>query len=162
MAKASGAASRGMRGEVTPVQDAAVAVALGFVVIGALGFLPGITANYDAMEFAGPESEARLLGLFQVSVLHNIVHIGIGVIGAFLSWFLRGAVWFLLVGALAYLLLGVYGLVVPGDHPANFVPVNLADDLLHLGLGVLMLVLLATMPRHPTPHSSGVHLLGPE
>ncbi|GAB3223541.1 DUF4383 domain-containing protein [Glycomyces halotolerans] len=145
---------RRMRGQVTPVQDATVIVALGFVVIGVLGFLPGITTNYDGMEFAGHESTAMLLGLFQVSVLHNVFHIVLGLVGAFMSWFLRGALMFLAAGGLLYLLLGVYGLFVSGEDAANFLPMNTADDLLHFGLGILMLVLLFVMRRTPTAHSS--------
>lgn len=43
-------------------------------VVAVLGFVPGITTSYSELSFAGHESEAKLLGLFQVSVLHNIVH----------------------------------------------------------------------------------------
>ncbi|GAB3661353.1 DUF4383 domain-containing protein [Glycomyces tarimensis] len=144
-----------MRGRVTPVQDAAVLVALGFVVVGVLGFLPGVTTNFDEMAFAGHESEAKLLGIFQVSVLHNIVHIVIGLVGAFMSWFLRGALIYLTVGGIAYLLLGVYGLFVAAEDAANFLPMNTADDLLHFAFAIVMLGLLFTMRRTPTKHSSG-------
>ncbi len=40
-----------------------------------------------------------------------------------------------------YLVLWLYGLVVAGDHPLNFVPVNNADNWLHLVLGIGMLAL---------------------
>ena len=56
------------------VQKAAQAVGAVFLVVGILGFIPGITANYGALGMAGHGSEALLLGVFQVSVLHNIVH----------------------------------------------------------------------------------------
>ena len=52
---------------------------------GILGFIPGITTNYDDMTFAGEDSGAELLGLFQVSVLHNIVHLLFGVAGLALA-----------------------------------------------------------------------------
>lgn len=152
--------THGFRQKVTPLQDAGAAIGLAFVLIGALGFLPGITTGH--LEVAGSGSEAMLLGVFQVSVLHNLLHVAIGGVGMLMSWFLRGAVWFLAVGGIGYLVLGVYGLIVPDGHAANFVPLNLADDILHLVLGVLMLVLVLTLPRHPTRHSSGEHLLGPE
>ena len=152
---------RTMRGRVTPVQDAAVLVALGLVVIGALGFLPGITTHLDSIEFAGHESGAMLFGLFQVSILHNIVHLASGLVGAFMSWFLRGALIYLAAGGVAFALLGIYGLFVTGEDAANFLPMNTAGDVLHLALGILMLVLLFTMPRRPTKHSSGDRLLGP-
>jgi hypothetical protein len=47
-----------------------------------------------------------------------------------------------------YLLLVVYGLAVDHESDANFIPVNDADNWLHLGLGVGMVVLgLLVMPR---------------
>lgn len=153
---------RGLRQRATPLQDTAVGIALGFVAIGALGFLPGITVHFDSIEFAGSESEAKLLGLFQVSVLHNLVHIGFGLVGAFMSWFLRGAVAFLAVGGVLYLVLGVYGLIVPDEHALNFLPVNLADDLLHLGIGAAMIIVLLAVSRVPTKLSSGVSLQAPQ
>jgi len=52
-----------------------------FLAVGILGFIPGITANYGSLGLAGHESEALLLGIFQVSVLHNIVHILFGIAG---------------------------------------------------------------------------------
>ena len=52
-----------------------------FLLVGILGFIPGITTNYDEMAFAGTDSQAELFGIFQVSVLHNIVHLLFGVVG---------------------------------------------------------------------------------
>ena len=155
-----GSHARGFGQEVTPMQDVGAAIGLGIVLLGSLGFLPGLTTG--RLEVAGSGSEAMLFGIFQVSVLHNLLHIGIGAVGMLLSWFQRGAFWFLTVGGIGYVAVGVYGLLVPDGHAADFVPLNLADDFLHLGLGVLMLVLMLTLPRRPTRHSSGRHLLGPE
>ena len=50
-------------------------VGIVFLLLGILGFIPGITTNlYDGLEFAGNDGNAELLGIFAVSVLHNIVH----------------------------------------------------------------------------------------
>ncbi|MGW0562298.1 DUF4383 domain-containing protein, partial [Streptomyces sp. NPDC003016] len=57
----------------TPVQQAALLVGAVFLLVGVLGFIPGVTTDYDTMKFAEHHSEAKLLGVFQVSVLHNIV-----------------------------------------------------------------------------------------
>ena len=67
------------------VQKAALAVGVVFLAVGVLGFIPGITANYGSMMFASHHSEALLLGLFQVSILHNIVHLLFGVAGLVLA-----------------------------------------------------------------------------
>jgi hypothetical protein len=42
---------------------------------------PVITVNYSTMSFASHDSGGLLLGPFQVSILHNIVHLLIGVAG---------------------------------------------------------------------------------
>jgi hypothetical protein len=49
-----------------------------------------------------------------------------------------GAFWYLVGGGIVYLLLWLYGLVIDHDSSANFVPLNTADNWLHLLLGVGM------------------------
>jgi len=110
-----------------------------FLLVGILGFIPGITSNYGAMSFAGHDSGAMLLGVFQVSVLHNIVHMLFGAAGIAMARTDRMARWFLLGGGVVYLLLWIYGLVIDMGSGANFVPFNSADNWLHLILGVAMI-----------------------
>ena len=128
-----------------PVQLAAMVVGVVFLLIGIAGFIPGITTNYDQLEFVGHQSGALLLGAFQVSILHNIVHLLFGVAGLVLARTATGARNYLLGGGVIYAVLWLYGLLVGDTTPANFVPVNMADDWLHLvlaigmiGLGVLL------------------------
>jgi hypothetical protein len=137
----------------TPVQTAATVVAALFLVIGVLGFIPGVTTDFDEMAFAGDESEAMLLGVFQVSVLHNIVHLLFGVVGLALARTFSGARNFLIGGGVVYLVLWIYGLVVDESSSANFVPVNDADDWLHLVLGVGMILLGVLLGRRPVDTS---------
>ncbi len=82
-----------------------------------------------------------LLGLFQVSVLHNIVHLLFGVAGLALSRQARTATSYLIGGGVIYLVLWIYGLVIDKQSSANFVPLNAADNWLHLGLGIGMIAL---------------------
>ncbi|MGV0643663.1 DUF4383 domain-containing protein [Mycolicibacterium sp. XJ2546] len=124
-----------------PVQWASLAVGAVFLLVGVLGFIPGITTNYDTMTFAGHHSGALLLGVFNVSVLHNIVHLLFGVLGLALSRTFNGARGFLIVSGIVYALLWLYGLIIDHDSAANFVPLNTADDWLHFGLAVGMLAL---------------------
>jgi hypothetical protein len=128
------------------VQTAALAVAAVFLLVGVLGFIPGITSDYSSMSFAGHHSEAKLLGVFQVSVLHNIVHLLFGLAGLAMARTVSGARTYLIGGGAVYLVLWLYGLLVGQDSAANFVPVNPADDWLHLflGLGMIALGLLTT------------------
>ena len=130
----------------TNVQKASMVVGAVFLLVGVLGFVPGITANHDQLHLAGHESEALLLGLFQVSALHNIVHLLFGAAGIALARTATGARSFLLYGGIIYLVLFVYGLVVPQDSVGNFVPLNGFDNGLHfvLGVGMVALALILT------------------
>lgn len=136
----------------TPVQQAALLVGVVFLLVGILGFIPGVTTDYDAMEFASHESGAELLGVFQVSILHNLVHLAFGAAGLLLSRTAPGARSFLLVGGAVYLVLWVYGLIVDHHSDANFVPLNTADDWLHFVLGIAMIALGALLTRGHATH----------
>jgi Domain of unknown function (DUF4383) len=131
----------------TPVQKAALAVGAVFLAVGVLGFVPGITTNYDQLTFAGHQSDAALLGVFNVSVLHNLMHLAFGVVGIALARTFNGARSYLIGGGIVYLVLFIYGLVIDHHSSANFVPVNDADNWLHLGLAVAMIALGGALGR---------------
>ncbi|MFD5277112.1 DUF4383 domain-containing protein [Pseudarthrobacter sp. NPDC058362] len=137
----------------TNVQKASMAVGAVFLLVGVLGFVPGITGNFEQLHFAGAHSEAMLLGLFQVSVLHNAVHLLFGVAGLVLAKTAGGARSFLLYGGVIYLVLFVYGLVVPQDSAGNFVPLNLFDNILHLLLGIGMVGLALVLTKGHKAHA---------
>jgi len=131
----------------TPVQTASLIVGVVFLLVGVLGFIPGITTNYGALAFAGPHSTALLLGVFQVSILHNIVHLLFGVLGVLAARTASAARSFLIIGGAVYLVLFVYGLLVPHGSAANFVPMNGSDHVLHLILGLGMIALGLVLGR---------------
>jgi len=80
---------------------------------------------------------AKLLGLFQVSILHNIVHLLFGIVGLALAKTADGARTFLIGGGVVYLVLWLLGIVGGGD----WIPVNTADNWLHFVLGIGMVAL---------------------
>ncbi len=125
----------------TTIQLAALVVGAVFLLVGVLGFVPGITTSYGDLQFAGHMSDAKLLGIFQVSILHNIVHLLFGVAGVLMARTVAGSRSYLVGGGVIYLVLWIYGLVIGMDSAANFVPVNHADNWLHLVLGVAMVAL---------------------
>lgn len=131
----------------TPVQTAATVVAAVFLLVGILGFIPGITTNYGDMTFAGHESDAQLLGIFEVSILHNIVHLLFGVVGLLMARTWSGARAYLIGGGIIYFVLFLYGLFVDSESDANFVPLNSADNWLHLLLAVGMVALGLALGR---------------
>ncbi|MGB9376661.1 MAG: DUF4383 domain-containing protein [Mycobacteriales bacterium] len=132
MSSRTGAGGRDM------LQVAAMLVGVVFLLVGVLGFIPGITTGDLAA--AGHTSHAKLLGIFQVSALHNAVHLLFGVAGLLMGRSRSGAKSYLVGGGVIYLVLFVLGLVMVGKETAiNFVPVNVADNLLHLVLGIGMI-----------------------
>jgi hypothetical protein len=130
-----------------PVQLAATVVGAVFLLVGILGFIPGPTTNYDELSFAGHQSGALLLGVFAVSILHNLVHAAFGVAGLVLARSVAGARNFLIFGGIVYAVLWIYGLLIDHDSAANIVPVNTADNWLHLALAVGMIALGALLGR---------------
>lgn len=110
-----------------------------FLVVGIAGFIPGLTTNYDELAAAGHQSDAKLLGIFEVSVLHNLVHLAFGAAGLILSREAFKAAYYLLGGGVLYAVVWLYGLVVDHDSSANFLPLNDADNWLHLVLAVAMI-----------------------
>lgn len=131
----------------TPVQVVTMVVAVVFLLVGVLGFVPGITTGFDTMTFAGHHSDALLLGVFEVSALHNIVHLLFGVVGLLMARTASTAVTYLVTGGAIYFVLWIYGLLIDLDSAANFVPLNNADNWLHLLLAVGMIGLGAIFAR---------------
>jgi hypothetical protein len=131
----------------SPIQAASALVGAVFLLVGVLGFIPGITADHDGLRAAGHVSNAELLGVFQVSVLHNIVHLLFGAAGIALARTASGARAFLVGGGAIYLVLWLYGLVIDKTSQANFVPLNTADDWLHFVLGAAMVALGVVLGR---------------
>jgi arginine exporter protein ArgO len=134
----------------TTMQKIAFAMGAVFLLVGILGCIPGITTQYDTIGAAGPDSMAMLLGVFEVSVLHNIVHLLFGVVGLAAARTYPASRAYLLFGGLIYLVLWLYGLVIDRESSANFVPVNSADNWLHFALAVVMVgAALALSRRAP-------------
>lgn len=125
----------------TVVQKVAAGVGIVFVLVAILGFVPGVTTNFDQIRTAGPGSEAKLFGMFQVSVLHNLIHLAFGVAGLALARTRRSARTYLVGGGIIYLAVWLYGLLIDKSSAANVVPVNSADDWLHFALGAGMVVM---------------------
>jgi hypothetical protein len=131
----------------TPVQNAAQLVGIAFLLLGIAGFIPGITTNlFDGLEFAGNDGNAELLGIFSVSVLHNIVHGLFGIAGLALAKTASGARTFLIGGGAISAALWLLGLI----GGADWIPSNSADDWLHLALGGAMIALGVALTRERT------------
>jgi hypothetical protein len=105
-----------------------------FLAVGILGFIPGITTHYGDLSFAGDDSASKLFGIFQVSVLHNLIHLLFGLVGLWAARAFDSSRIYMLGGGIIYLALFLLGLF----DGLDWVPANNADDWLHLALGVAM------------------------
>lgn len=100
-----------------------------FVAIGVLGFVPGVTSN------------GSLLGIFQVDMMHNIVHLVTGVL-AFVAASGAGnnSRLFFQVFGVVYAIVTVIGFM-QGTSVLGIMAVNGADNILHLVLAAAALYL---------------------
>ena len=125
---------------------------LTFVVIGVAGFVPSLTDNAADITTRGPDSPAELFGIYQVSVVHNVMHIATGVIALLAANGPRMARTFLVVAGLAYLALFAAGMWIDLDSERNVLAVDHSGNWLHFGLGAAMF-LLAMLPWPRRQHS---------
>jgi hypothetical protein len=119
----------------TMIQNATLLFGAVFIVVGVLGFIPGITTDYGDLGFTGEDSKSELLGIFQVSILLNVVHIVFGLVGLWAGRAYESSRLYLFGGGIIYLALFLLGIV----GGADWIPANTADHWLHLGLGVVMI-----------------------
>ena len=132
---------------MTTVQRAAQIFGIVFLLVGIAGFF--VTGG--SME-ADPEHAARLLGLFPVSVLHNIVHLLFGVWGLVASRTFEGSRTYGRVGGIVYLLLAVLGFVSPDMF--GLVPIGDHNIWLHAVLGIALAAIgFSARPAATTAHT---------
>lgn len=156
-------ARRFRRVKLVAAQGAAIGVAAAFLTIGVAGFVPGLTARLDLLQWYGhrrPQGAAQLFGVFDVSVAHNLLHLGFGVAGLLLARTFGRARLYLLGGGLVYLGLWLYGLV--SVQPREVLPLNGADNWLHFAVGVVMVVLGLTLASSRVPTGADGEVLIPE
>jgi hypothetical protein len=135
----------------SPAQIYALTFGATLVLAGILGFF--YTADFSTGDATrDPANRDALLGLFDVNGWHNVVHIASGAIGlaAAGSWF--GARRYAYGFGLVYLAVAVVGFAL-GDHESilGLIPINSADNLLHLAIAALGLVAAIASPAAPRP-----------
>lgn len=121
------------------VRKCAQAAGAVFLALGVLGFVPGVTTQYEQMQFAGAKSQALLFGVFQVSVLNNLLHILYGIAGVLASRKAFPARVYLVGGGTLYLLIWLYAYLMDPESPAALIALSDADNWLHLFLGAGMI-----------------------
>ena len=141
-------------------QGAAIAVASVFLVVGIAGFIPGLTTHLDQLRWYGGQPAPQLLGAFDISVLHNFVHLGFGVAGLLAARTFGRSKLYLIGGGLIYLALWLLGVLEGAIRAA--IPLNNADNWLHLAIGALMVILGLTLAGTKVPTGAEGEVLVPE
>jgi hypothetical protein len=117
------------------VKSLAILFGIVFLVIGILGFVPGITTDTGG-------GMPMLLGIFHVNPAHDVVHIISGII--FLIAAMAGPgpsrTWFKIFGVI-YAIVAIWGFAVGNANTLWVVSNNVADTWLHVVLAVVMLII---------------------
>lgn len=87
------------------------------------------------------------------------MHFAFGVWGLIAAVSTSASRLFLIIGGLIYLVLWIYGLIAVGNDQLNFIPINVADNWLHLELAIGMVALGIFMPSEPRmrPRTTGTN-----
>lgn len=127
------------RGDYHWAQWLALGLGAVYTLVGLVGFA---VTGFD--RFAEHTGET-LLG-FEINPLHNVVHLAIGALGLAM-WrrfeTARTYGWLLAIG---YGAAFVLGLVIMGDEDTNFLSLNVADQVLHIGTALVGLAMALARP----------------
>jgi hypothetical protein len=108
------------------------------LVIGATLTVAGIVGFFYSASFETGDASARdaVLGILDVIVWHNLVHIASGVIGLLVAGSYGGSRVYAIGIGLIYLAVALLGFLAgDGDEIFNLIPVNTEDNFLHLLIG---------------------------
>ena len=114
-----------------------------FLLVGVWGFVAGgmsMDANMD--------TAPRILGLFAVNALHNVVHLLFGVWALAAARTAAGAGQFAKIGGGIYVVLAVLGFVAPTTF--GLIPIGGNDIWLHALIGVVLLTVGLQAPKGAT------------
>jgi hypothetical protein len=106
-----------------------------FLAVGILGFVPGVTND-----------QHELLGIFQVSALHNWIHILSGIAALLAAKSDDYAQLYFRIFGSVYALVAIVGFI-QGDTVLGLIDVNMADNLLHTGLAIAILGIGFGVPK---------------
>lgn len=117
---------------MTTSQRIAQILGVAFILVAVLGFV----TSKGSME-ADPAAAPKILGLFAVNVLHNVVHLLFGLWGLAAARSPGAAQTFGLAGGVIYILLAIAGVFMPTTF--GLIPIGGHDMWLHGLLGLVLL-----------------------
>ncbi|MHB0776079.1 DUF4383 domain-containing protein [Halomonas sp. WWR20] len=104
-----------------------------YTLVGILGFIPGLVTMPDMTgELAVDAGHGRLLGLFPVNFLHNLVHLAVGIWGIVAAKSFSAAVVYAKANAVLFALLAILGLIPATNTLFGLTPLYGNDIWLHI------------------------------
>lgn len=115
------------------VQTFAKVFGIVYLIIGILGFIPGLVQPIvGGPPLAIEAGYGKLLGLFPVNLIHNLVHIGVGVWGILAARSIPRAVNFARANAVLFGVLFLLGIIPATNTLFGLAPIYGVDAWLHL------------------------------
>ena len=108
------------------------------LIFGAVLTFAGITGFFYNSEFTTDKSvHDAVFGILDVNGWHNVVHIATGILGLMLASSYSSARAYALAVGFIYIGVAIWGFIIgSGDSILSIVPVNTADNILHLLIGI--------------------------
>jgi hypothetical protein len=105
-----------------------------FILVGVAGFIPGFvhSAHLTDPDLVVESGYGRIFGLFPVNILHNLVHVGLGIWALLVAKDVAKAIYFCRFSAILYGVLAVMGLIPGLNTMFGLVPVFGHDVWLHV------------------------------
>jgi hypothetical protein len=110
----------------SPARTYALAVGVVLVAAGVIGFF------YESAFSSDESVRSAVLGILDVNGWHNVVHIATGALGILAARTLASARTYCLVFAIVYTVVCIWGFAIGEGSILSIVPVNTADNVLHL------------------------------
>ena len=123
------------------VQLVALLFGVVYLLVGILGLIPFFGGSYT-------ETDNNLLGLVPINLLHNIVHLVIGIAGIAAAASLARAKMFCQVFGLVLIAIGIVGIFL--NNPLSLIPIGGFDIAIHLVTGGVLAYF--GFVTSPSPH----------
>lgn len=123
------------------IKKLAIVFGVVFVAIGVLGFIPGVTT-----------ADGKLLGIFQVSTLHNIIHLLSGIAALIAASDVVYSRLYFRVFGVVYALVAIIGWL-QGNTVLGLIDVNFADNILHTVLAIAISAIGYGLPAVDEPRT---------
>jgi hypothetical protein len=114
--------------------------------VGAVLTILGIIGFFYSSSFGSPGEVDEVFGVLAVNGWHNVLHLATGLLGLAAAGY--AARQYALGLGLVYLVVAIWGFIIgSGDSILSIVPVNTADNILHLLLGLAGVAAGAASPE---------------